>query len=208
MSWPMALIYDHWMHPAESAGLREWRAELVRDLAGVVLEIGAGTGAMLPHYPLAIRRLVLAEPDRHMRRRLAAKCTRLVLPPIELCEASAERLPFPDASCDAVVSTLVLCSVRSPPAALAEVVRVLRPGGRFLFLEHVVADARSTRFLWQRGLEPIWRQCAGNCHLTRDTEREIARAGLAVEAIERQSLRKVMPFLRPSIRGLARKPLA
>jgi len=207
MSWFMASIYDRWMRPAERACLGEWRAELVRELRGDVLEVGAGTGAMLTHYPLAISRLVLVEPDRHMRRRLEAKCRRLVLPTFEVNDASVERLPVPDASLDAVVSALVLCSVPSEHTALAEIFRVLRPGGRLYFLEHVAANRLSSRFAWQRRLEPAWRFCAGNCHLTRDTELAIRGAGFHVDHITRDSVRKAMPWLRPSIRGTARKPV-
>jgi len=208
MSWFVASNYDRWMRPAEAACLVEWRADLVRGLTGDVLEVGAGTGAMLSHYPLTISRLVLAEPDRHMRRRLAAKCRRMVLPTFELSDATIEWLPLPDASLDAVVSALVLCSVPSEHTALAEILRVLRPGGRLFFLEHVVADRLSSRFAWQRRLEPAWRFFAGNCHLTRDTEHAIGAAGFHVDQIRRESMRKAMPFMRPSIRGTARKPVS
>lgn len=207
MSWFVASIYDRWMRPAEAACLVEWRAELLRGLTGDVLEVGAGTGAMLSYYPLTISRLVLAEPDRHMRRRLEAKCRGLVLPMFELSDAPIEQLPLPDASLDAVVSALVLCSVPSERTALAEIFRVLRPGGRLLFLEHVAADRLSSRYAWQRRLEPAWRFCAGNCHLTRDTEHAIGAAGFHIEHITRDSMHKTMPWIRPSIRGSARKPV-
>lgn len=208
MSWFVASIYDSWMRPAESACLVKWRAELVRELTGEVLEVGAGTGAMLTHYPLAISRLILAEPDRHMRRRLEAKCRRLVLPTFEVTDATLDRLPVPDASLDAVVSALVLCSVPSEHTALAEIFRVLRPGGRLYFLEHVAADRLSPRFAWQRRLEPAWRFCAGNCHLTRDTEHAIRVAGFHIDYITRDNMRRAMPWIRASVRGSARKPVS
>ena len=207
MSWFVASIYDLWMRPAEAACLVDWRADLLRGLTGEVLEVGAGTGAMLAHYPPTISRLVLAEPDRHMRRRLEAKCRREGLATVALSDATLERLPLPDASLDAVVSALVLCSVPSEHAALAEIYRVLRPGGQLLFLEHVAADPQSSRFAWQRRLEPAWRHCAGNCHLTRNTESAIGEAGFHLEQITRESMRKAVPWIRPTIRGLARKPV-
>ncbi len=131
---------------------------------------------------------------------------RLVLPTFVVTDATLERLPMPDASLDAVVSALVLCSVPSEHMALAEMFRVLRPGGRLYFLEHVAADRLSSRFAWQRRLEPAWRFCAGNCHLTRDTEYAMWAAGFHVDRIRRESMRKAMPWIRPSIRGSARKP--
>ncbi|MBI3568880.1 MAG: class I SAM-dependent methyltransferase [Gemmatimonadetes bacterium] len=207
MSWFVASIYDRWMRPAETACLVEWRAALVRGLAGDVLEIGAGTGAMLAHYPSTITRLVLVEPDRHMRRRLEARCRAMAWPHAEVSDAAVEQMRLPDHSFDAVVCSLVLCSVPSMSAALDEVFRVLKPGGRFCFLEHVAAEKTSTCYAWQRRLEPAWRLCAGNCHLTRDTEHAICAAGFQAEQITRESLRKAMPLMRPSIRGIARKPL-
>jgi ubiquinone/menaquinone biosynthesis C-methylase UbiE len=124
----------------------------------------------------------------------------------DLSDAAAERLPFPDASFDAVVGSLVLCSVRDQRAALAEIARVLEPGGRLVFLEHVAADARPARLKWQHRIEPVWKHLMGNCHLTRRTEAAIVAAGLRIERIERESIRKALPIVRPSIRGTARKP--
>jgi ubiquinone/menaquinone biosynthesis C-methylase UbiE len=148
--------------------------------------------------------LVLAEPDPNMRRQLEARVAShdraTVIPD------SVESLRSPDASFDAAVSSLVLCSVTSPARALAELHRVLRPGGALVFIEHVAAHGDPTRLRWQHRLEPIWKRVAGNCHLTRDTEHAIRDAGFEFEHIEHDSLRKAMPLVRPSIRGLARKP--
>lgn len=206
MSWFVAAVYDRWMRAAETACLFQWRAELLQDVEGEVLEVGVGTGANLPHYPKKVKRLVLAEPDRHMRRRLQVRCGSSEFPQAEVSEAAVHDLPMPDASLDAVVSTLVLCSVPDLHAAVAEVFRVLRPNGRFLFLEHVAADHNPTRLKWQRRLEPVWKRVAGNCHLTRRTEEAILAAGFQIERIQRESMRKAMPLARPSIRGAARKP--
>jgi len=101
-----------------------------------------------------------------------------------------------------------LCSaypLASVERSLAEVRRVLRPEGRLLFMEHVAAEDDSGRLTWQRRVEPVWKRVAGNCHLTRETERHIDEAGFEIEAITRESIRKAMPIVRPSIRGMARK---
>jgi len=105
-----------------------------------------------------------------------------------------------------VVSSLVLCTVPDPEATLAEVVRVLAPGGRLIFLEHVADDERPDRLRWQTRLEPLWKRLAGGCHLTRRTHETITAAGLQLEQLERASMRKANPLTRRSIRGVARKP--
>jgi ubiquinone/menaquinone biosynthesis C-methylase UbiE len=99
----------------------------------------------------------------------------------------------------------VLCSVKDPAASLAEIRRVLRPGGRYVFLEHVASDD-PTRLRWQKRIEPAWRVLADNCHVTRRTEESIRAAGFAIERITRESVRKALPIVRPSIRGVARQP--
>lgn len=212
MSWLMAAVYDGVMHAAETRCLAAWRSDLLRGVAGEVLEVGAGTGANLPHYPSSVARLVLAEPDRHMRRRLVSRQGRTGGPatggamPVEITDAGLPGLPMADASFDVIVGTLVFCSVRDPYAALADVFRVLRPGGRLVFLEHVAADEGSTRLAWQRRVEPVWTRVAGNCHLTRRTEGAIRAAGFAIERIHRDEMPKASPLVRATIRGVARKP--
>ena len=201
----MAMIYDRFMDATEEACLRRWRGELLADLEGDVLELGAGTGANLPHHPRDLSRLVLTEPDKHMRRQLEARA-REHRPDAEVTPASASALPFADASFDAVVSTLVLCSVPELDTTLREVWRVLKPGGRFLFLEHAAAAPGTGRRRLQRVVDPLWRRVADGCRLTRDTERAMLDAGFTLERIERESLRKAMAIVRPSIRGVARRP--
>lgn len=206
MSWLVATLYDVMMQPSERACVRGWRADLLAQLEGEVLEIGAGTGYNLPHYPAAVARLTLAEPDAAMRTRLAARCAGLDRGGrVSILDASAESLPFPDASLDAVVGTLVLCSIAEPAAALAEVRRVLKPRGRYVFLEHGAAAEGSTRLRWQRRLEPIWRIAADDCHLTRRADEILVAAGFDIERQVRESMRKALPFLRPTIRGIARR---
>jgi ubiquinone/menaquinone biosynthesis C-methylase UbiE len=202
MSRLFAAIYDPFMRKTEQACLVAWRRELLSGLSGRVLEIGAGTGANVPLYPQAVTSLVLAEPDPHMLARLRPRAPSHA----EVLSATGDSLPFPDASFDAVVSTLVLCSVPEPSRSLSELHRVLRPGGTFAFLEHVAATDASSRLAWQRRIEPVWKRIAGNCHLTRPTGETIRDAGFVVQQETRESMRKAMPWFRPSIRGLARKP--
>ena len=205
MSWLMAAVYDRFMQGSEQACLADWRAELLRELSGAVLEIGAGTGVTLPHYPKSVTRLVLCEPDPHMRRKLEQKRAAAGAARVEVSDASIESLSFAEGSFDAVVCSLVLCSVKDQRAALAEIARVLKPGGRLVFLEHVAAEGKPARLKWQRRIEPVWKHLMGNCHLTRRTEAAIAAAGFHIERIQRESIRKALPIVRPSIRGLARK---
>ena len=205
MSWLMAALYDPFMRASEEACLAQWRAELLRDLSGEVLEVGAGTGATLEHYPKAVTRLVLCEPDPHMRRKLEAKLASFEPQNIRVSDASLDGLPFLPASFDAAVCSLVLCSVSDQKAALGQIRRVLKPGGRLVFLEHVAADSRPERLKWQRRIEPLWKRLMGNCHLTRRTAEAIEAAGFKIERIERESIRKALPIVRPSIRGIARK---
>ncbi len=205
-----AHFYDRVMRGVELAGLGEWRAELLGTLEGAVIEIGAGTGRNLDLYPSSVTRLVACEPNRHMRAHLehALAAGTGAVGAVEVVDAPAEHLPFPDATFDAAVSTLVLCSVDDPTAALDEVRRVLRPGGRLVFIEHVAAEDRPGRLAWQHRLEPVWKRLAGNCHLTRRTEDAIGGAGFELERVERASMRKAPPFVRPTVRGSAHRPAA
>lgn len=201
-----AALYDRFMQGSEAACLHQWRAELLAGLAGHVLEVGAGTGLNLPHYPRTLSRLVLSEPDPHMRRRLVEKVRAQHWDRGEVVDGSLDGLPHPAETFDAVVGTLVLCSVPRPDVALQEVYRVLRPGGRFVFLEHVAAENRPRRLRWQRRIEPLWRRLAGNCHLTRRTGDAILATGFAILEIRRESMRKAWPVVRPTIRGVAVRP--
>ncbi len=197
----MAAIYDRFMSKTEANCLAAWRSELLSDVGGRVLDVGAGTGANLPYYTQNVERLVLAEPDQHMRAKLEAKLVDFELN-AEVVDAALEELPFADGSFDVVVSTLVLCSVPELGPALAEVKRVLRPGGRFVFLEHVASDDPG-RYRWQRRLEPLWRRVAEGCRLTRRTEQAILDAGLRVDSCTRESMRKAVSIVRPTVRGVA-----
>jgi len=209
MAWLLAPLYDRIVAPTEAACFGEWRRALLADVAGEVLEIGAGTGVNVERYPASVDRVVFTEPDPGMRRQLedrlaTARSSSTFAPAAaEVRDDRADRLGFDDASFDVVVGTLVLCTVPDPAAALAEVRRVLRPGGSFVFLEHVAADDRPDRLKWQRRLDPVWRRVAGGCRLTRRTGESIEAAGFTLTEITRESARKATPLIRPTIRGTA-----
>ena len=203
MSWFVATIYDRFMAESERACLAAWRHALLGELTGSVIEIGAGTGRNLDHYPLGLERLVLAEPDRHMRSRLRALSTEHEHP-AEVIAAPAQALPVDSESFDVVVCTLVLCSVADVDATLAEARRVLKPGGRFVFIEHVAAEGGS-RLAWQRRVEPVWKRIADGCHLTRRTGESLERTGFELSDVKRESMRKALSIVRPTLRGVARK---
>lgn len=181
--------------------MADLRRDLVGDLRGQVLELGVGTGLNFDHYPPAVE-LTGSEPDPHMLRR-ARKHAAQVRPETRLIEAPAERLPFPDASFDAVVSTLVLCSVAQPEQVAREVRRVLKPGGEFRFLEHVLAD-QPRLSAWQHRIQPLWSWFVGGCHPDRDTVETLKRAGFAVES--RAFGFGPLPIVRPHVIGRAALP--
>jgi ubiquinone/menaquinone biosynthesis C-methylase UbiE len=207
-------VYDRMLAPMEQAGLREWRRALLADLTGTVIEVGAGTGVNLPLYPASVERLVLTDPSPAMLTRLRATADRETTDPdsdagprsVEVVEAHADALPIDDGEADAVVSTLVLCSVPDPGAVLAEARRVLRPDGRLVFLEHVAAEDRPARLRWQRRLDHVWPHVAGGCHLDRRTGVAIADAGFVLGDVTRESARKASPLVRAMIRGIATSP--
>jgi ubiquinone/menaquinone biosynthesis C-methylase UbiE len=201
-----AAIYDRLLAGTEKGGLREMRAELLRGAEGRTLELGAGTGHNLSHYGDSVTELVLTEPDRFMagrlRKRLAAEESAPAR--VEVVDARAEELPFEDASFDTVVSTLVLCTVDDPSRAMAEAARVLRPNGRLLYLEHVRSPDSERLTRWQDRLERPWGWCSGGCHPNRPTGETLRSAGLEVERMDRESMPKAPPLVRPMISGAAR----
>jgi ubiquinone/menaquinone biosynthesis C-methylase UbiE len=154
----MALVYDPFLWLGEVAGMRSQRSALLRGAYGHVVEIGAGTGLNITHYPEEVSELYLIEPEPGMRRKLARRLERHGRVG-RIVEASAERLPLADASVDTVVSTLALCTVGGPESALREIARVLRPDGQLLFIEHVRASSRFLAACQEKLLEP-WRRFA------------------------------------------------
>jgi ubiquinone/menaquinone biosynthesis C-methylase UbiE len=171
--------------PAEDrAGVAEHRRELVAGLRGRVLELGAGTGLSFRHYPPEVERLIAVEPEPTMRAKAQEAARGLALD-VQLVDGTADALPAADASVDAAVVSQVLCSVPDQARALAELRRVLRPGGELRFYEHVVADGSWGRRA-QRALDAtVWPRLMGGCHLTRDTAAAIAAAGFEMRAVRR-----------------------
>ena len=198
-----ARIYDRFlMGASQQAGLADKRREALAEASGEVLEIGAGTGLNLAAYPReGITRLVCTEPNAAMSRQLEARSSEAPVE-VEVVAASAERLPFADASFDCVTGTLVLCEASSPPAALAEIARVLRPGGHYLFLEHVRSvdhDHARKQDRWA----PIWRSVSGGCNCNRDTLAPIKASPLTVEKAELGRFPKAPQIVKPLLIGSA-----
>ena len=167
----------------DARGAADHRRRLVEAAYGAVIEIGAGYGATFPFYPAAVTGVLALEPDPTLRKLAQAAVTRAQAP-VTVHDGVAEELPAADASVDVVVSSLVLCSVADQPVALAEVVRVLRPGGLLLFYEHVRSAHRMLGAA-EDLLTPLWSRMAGGCHPNRNTAAAIASAGLTVQALER-----------------------
>ncbi len=195
-----AMTYDRSSARVEKAGLRELRRSALVDAGGDVLEIGGGTGANLPHYGPGVASLTITEPEPPMLRRLE-KHVREQRPEARVLRAPAEDLPFDDGSFDTVVSTLVLCGVDDQPRALREIRRVLRPGGRLIFLEHVRSDDPKLARTQDR-MNGINRFVVG-CECNRPTLDSIEAEGFEVRALQRTTMQKVPRFVRPLIVGRA-----
>ncbi len=183
----------------DRAGLAAERRRQLAPAAGVTVEIGAGTGANLPHYPAGLPRLVLVEPDVFLLPRLRRKAA--AYPAAEVVRARAEALPLPDGSADTVVSTAVLCSVADPAAAAAEIRRILRPGGRLLFYEHVLAGDEALARRQHRWARP-WGMLSSGCHPDRDTLAVIA-AALGIAELRQTQWPNAPALIRPVITGVA-----
>jgi ubiquinone/menaquinone biosynthesis C-methylase UbiE len=196
-----AACYD----PLTARWERTYGGALRRDVLarahGRVLELGLGTGHSLPHYPAAVEELVAVEPSAPMAHR-ARKRAHAAGRDVTVVSAPAERLPFEAASFDTVVAMLVLCTVQDPAGALAEVRRVLKPDGTFLFMEHVRSESESLA-RWQDRLERPWGFVAGGCHPNRPTLAAIEAAGLRIVDVEPGDQPGVAPLVRPFIRGAA-----
>jgi SAM-dependent methyltransferase len=174
-----------WSRISGKAGSDRQRAELLTGLRGRVLEIGAGDGRSFAHYPPEVSEVLAVEPEPYLRR-LARSAARAAAVPVTVLDATAELLPLDDGVCDSVVSSLVLCSVTDQASALAELRRVLTPGGELRFYEHVIAQASLGQAL-QASLDSsgIWPHLGAGCHLTRDTVGAIAAAGFTLQQTRR-----------------------
>ncbi len=194
------LIYEPVLALGERRGMRDRRRELLAAARGRVLEIGAGTGLNLPHYPAGVD-LVVTEPIAGMRDRLQRRAQEEGID-ASVVAAGADELPFPDDSFDTVVSTMVLCTVPDPHVAISEIQRVLRPGGRLLFIEHVLADTpRLSR--WQQRLADPWAAFADGCRCDRDTLAHLRSAGLRLTGVRRDAWRGMPGIVGPLVIGAA-----
>ena len=200
-----AATYDRMSAATEEAGLRDRRRELLGHARGRVVEIGGGTGANLPFYGDAVTSLTVTEPEEPMVRRLR-RHVEAQDRPVEVVRAPAEHLPFEDESFDCGVSTLVLCAVESQPDALAELHRVIKPGGQLLFIEHVRSQEDGLA-RWQDRLNWL-NQLVVNCDCNRPTLDGIQGAGFSVASVTHGQLPKAPPFARPLIVGAAARRAA
>jgi len=193
-----AAIYDRISSGSERAGMSGERRGLLAQATGATIEIGAGTGVNVAHFPPGVTRLCLVEPDSSMRKRLHRRAAGR--DEAEIVDARAEALPFPDASFDTAVVTFALCSVADQDAALAEIARVLRPGGQLLFLEHVRdTDPKIAR----KQDHPVFLYSWIGCHPNRDTLTAISRAPFEVTTVRHGEVPKAPRVERPMIVGTA-----
>jgi ubiquinone/menaquinone biosynthesis C-methylase UbiE len=200
-----ARLYARQSVQAERLGLANRRAQLLEGLAGRVLEIGAGNGLNFRHYPAAVEEVVAVEPERHLRA-LAIETASDSAVPVTAVDALAEQLPYADASFDAAVASLTLCSIADVERALAELHRVVRPDGELRFFEHVASPRRAARALQRAADATVWPHLSGGCHLGRNASLLIEAAGFEIERCDRFSFR--IPPLDPPkthILGMARR---
>ena len=199
--------YDQFTARMEKAWLREARAELLAGLTGTVVELGAGTGHNLVHYPDTVERLVLTEPTAAMRDQLRTHVNERSFPfEVEIVDATADRLPLNDDRADAVVSTLVLCSVPALGPAVAEIRRVLRPGGELRLLEHIAAERTWARRI-QTTLDPVWTWIEGSCHLDHETPTALAAGGFDISGVHENVQAGMPPLFHRIARGRATLPI-
>jgi SAM-dependent methyltransferase len=194
-----AAFWDWGTTRAEKVARNPYRERLVGELSGHVLEVGIGTGLNLNYYR-RVNSLTAVEPDPFMRQRLQRRSATVPYP-FEIHPNRAENLPFEAASFDAVVTSLVLCSVADQRRALSEIRRVLKPDGEYRFMEHVRADGIGGVIL--DAIRPVWSFCGAGCHPNRRTEAAIRAAGISINSIERYS-----EGILPHIWGIATVPLA
>jgi ubiquinone/menaquinone biosynthesis C-methylase UbiE len=199
-------FYLKFADQADARGGAEHRQRLLAGLSGSVIEVGAGQGGNFSHYPESVERVLAVEPEPLLREH-AARAARSALVPVEVVAAVADALAADDGSFDAAVASLVLCTVPDQARALAEIRRVLRPGGELRFYEHVVSRGVWMARLQRFGDATIYPRLAGGCHAARDTGAAIERAGFEIERCERFPFKAgaLAPPI-PHILGTARRP--
>jgi ubiquinone/menaquinone biosynthesis C-methylase UbiE len=195
--------YPWMMARSERAGQAAIRREQLRQAVGTTLEIGAGNGFSVPHYTDRVEELVLVEPSPGMRERLALTVSDAAPATVVVVDGDAHALDYPDATFDTVTASLTFCSVSDPRRALAEVHRVLKPGGRLLFHEHV--RGRGLRAVVQRLLTPLQRRLADGCHADRDFEALLAESPFELDELRRTRMPRGAPTIVPLVVGAARR---
>ena len=203
MSFIGAYLNDRLSARCEKAFLGSWRRELLKHVYGEVLEVGAGTGANIDHYSDQVTRLVLTEPDKHMRKVLERNVSNRGLENIQVSDGTAQQIRAEDESFDCVVSSLVCGGAPHLGTALEEIKRVLKPGGKFVFLEHAAAAEGTSTRRWQDRINPIWRIIGWS--LNPETEKAIITAGFKMREITRENVRRTLAFQGSTIRGIAEK---
>jgi ubiquinone/menaquinone biosynthesis C-methylase UbiE len=200
-----ARVFDRISRKAEEAGQADHRREMLAGLAGRVIEVGAGNGLNFKYYPETVEEVIAVEPEASLRQRAQESANHAGVA-IRVVDGLADRLPVEDGSVDAAVASLVLCSVGDQDRALAELHRVLRPGGELRFYEHVVSE-RPGFARFQRVVGHGWPLLAGGCHPDRDTAGAIRRAGFEVEQLREFDFRPGLLELpvTPRILGVARQ---
>jgi ubiquinone/menaquinone biosynthesis C-methylase UbiE len=179
-----ARLYEKLSPGAERRGQAELRARMLAGLTGRVVEVGAGNGLNFEHYPAEVSEVIAVEPEPFLRDRAGERAATAHVP-IRVVAGDADSLPLGDGEADAVVTSLVLCSVPDPASALAEARRVLKPGGELRFYEHVISR-RPAKAAFQRAFtRTVWKRISGGCHMDRDTGRAITEAGFEVATLER-----------------------
>ncbi len=196
--------YPRMMRRVETAGHARLRRDLLTRARGATLEVGAGTGLAYPHYPAGLEELVLVEPALPMRRQLEelVATTPRTARSVSVVDGDVYRLPFPDGAFDTVAASLLFCSLDRPHDALAELARVLRPGGVFLFHEHV--RGTGLRRVVQRLLSPLQRRIADGCRPTQDFEAVLAGSPFRVARVDRVLMPKGPYPIKPLVLGEAR----
>ncbi len=191
-------FYERWIVPRllelamQNRLLDHYRHQTIASARGLVLEVGVGSGVNLPLYGPAVTHVFGLDPSPELLR-LASKRAADGVIPVSLLRASAEDLPLADAVFDTIVMTWTLCSIPNPMAALTEMRRVLRPGGRLIFVEHGLSpEIRTAR--WQRRLTPYWKHFSGGCHLDRKTDDLIRAAGFQVDTVETGYMKGPKPW--------------
>jgi ubiquinone/menaquinone biosynthesis C-methylase UbiE len=179
-----ARLYVKQAEAGESRGLADQRRRMLAGLGGEVVKIGAGNGLNFARYPASVTMMHAFEPEPHLRA-LALRAVEHAAVPVSVRDAVAEDLPLEDASVDAAVASLVLCSVRDPAGAVAELYRVVRPGGELRFNEHVVSKHPLRRALQRAADATMWPTISGGCHLARNTQAALQDGGFRIERIER-----------------------